>query len=465
MREHEETALERGSREAWSRFQARLGDHLAAMEQDDLLVVDVIGTEEDEGGALPYLQFSAWGDGMLRGEVSSNHVLAASRQLDAGGEAAVEALGFAGPTYGRDDEPDSGSLNFHVDLQQTEADRLAVMSVRALRDVFGVLDPAFLEAEGLTADPPVAVPPSVGGVSPDEPAAVFPRDGAEQLRELVDEALTPYFGHVPEHDDDGDIPVEVGDTFLYVRVHEEMPVVEIFGCVATGAEDLAQAAFEVAVLNRDVRFVKFRLVGDAVVAYLHLPAWPFAPEHLRAMLAMTSEVVERVEPDLVARLAGTSSWAEGEDDDGDDEGDGPGADTVEADPGLDRAGMVLLQLDAESPGSVTPELAAGICGNDVDVILRLIDSDSRDEIGWRQARDQAREQGDDETADVCEGERAQAERSVALLRRALRVVVERQAEREDGRPSETPAPPRRKPRRPRRVPDPTIEEVDPEIWG
>ena len=49
-----------------------------------------------------------------------------------------------------------------------------------------------------------------------------------------------------------------------------MPVVEIFGCVATGAEDLAQAAFEVAVLNRDVRFVKFRLVGDAVVAYLHL---------------------------------------------------------------------------------------------------------------------------------------------------------------------------------------------------
>jgi hypothetical protein len=126
---------------------------------------------------------------------------------------------------------------------------------------------------------------------------------------------------------------------------------------------------------------------------------------------------------------------------------------------------VLLQLDAESPGSVTPELAAGICGNDVGVILRLIDSDSRDEIGWRQARDQAREQGDDETADVCEGERAQAERSVALLRRALRVVVERQAERDDGWPSETPAPPRRKPRRPRRVPDPTIEEVDPEIWG
>ena len=126
---------------------------------------------------------SAWGDGMLRGEVSSNHVLTASRRLDAGGEAAVEALGFAGPTYGRDDEPDSGSLNFHVDLEQTEADRLAVMSVRALRDVFGVLDPAFLEAEGPTADAPVAVPPSVGGVSPDEPAAVFLRDGAERLRE------------------------------------------------------------------------------------------------------------------------------------------------------------------------------------------------------------------------------------------------------------------------------------------
>jgi len=51
--------------------------------------------------------------------------------------------------------------------------------------------------------------------------------------------------------------------------------------------------------------------------------------------------------------------------------------------------MTLLQLDAESPRSVDPELAAGICGMDCDLILELLTSHSEQETAWRSARDEA----------------------------------------------------------------------------
>jgi hypothetical protein len=157
---------------------------------------------------------------------------------------------------------------------------------------------------------------------------------------------------------------------------------------------------------------------------------------------------------------------------------------------------VLAQLDAEQRGSVDPELAAGICGHDPEVILDLIRAAEEQEIAWRQARDAAALAGDVEEAAACESELRNAAASIRLLRRALRVVVEHEAARDAARlqaeidrlasgavratdergrsrggaeasgPSGRPRrrlPPR--PARPRTVPDPTIEEVDPDIWG
>jgi hypothetical protein len=88
--------------------------------------------------------------------------------------------------------------------------------------------------------------------------------------------------------------------------------------------------------------------------------------------------------------------------------------------------MTLLQLDADRPRSISPAMAAHICGNDPERLLRLITTEEEQEIEWLKARDEARDDDDsEELADVCEHERAHAERSVKLLREALRYVVER----------------------------------------
>ena len=103
----------------------------------------------------------------------------------------------------------------------------------------------------------------------------------------------------------------------------------------------------------------------------------------------------------------------------------------------------------------------------MELILDLISNEESQKIAWRQSRDAARAAGDAGGVDACEAEMAYSRDAIALLRKALRVVVERQAARVE----EVPTPPvasrrgRRHPPRPRRVPDPTLEEVDPEIWS
>ena len=483
MRDHE-FEVDRATVVAWREFQAQLADRLAALEEDDVAIVEAMVGEEPEAGAAPYVQFCAFGDGMLRGEVASNHVLDERWELGEEPVRALGELGWAAPTYAPDEEPDHGSLNHYVDVEQADADRLAVMATRALRDVFGVAHPALLCGD--VADE-VSAPAAEGAAAErtDEPVAAFPHGGHEELSAMVDRALTPYFGHEPRHDSDGDIPVTAGLSVFFVRVPEDVPVVELFGCVATDVADLDAARREVEILNRDVRFAKFRVSGDSVVVDLQLPAWPFVAEQLRALMAMLTDMITKVEDDLVERVGGRHLLDLDDTDDEDGSGDAPLEVEAEderevlidlvGDDVRDRvshAELVLAQLNAEKRGSVDPELAASICGHDAEVVLDLIRRDEQAEIAWRQARDVALEEGDTETVAACDSELRHAAASTRLLRRALRLVVEREAaldaaraEEQVGRqrPRRRSHPPR--PSRPRTVPDPTIEEVDPDIWG
>jgi hypothetical protein len=197
-------------------------------------------------------------------------------------------------------------------------------------------------------DPALPVVDRSVGVAAEDPAASYSHGGQPHLQSLVDEALTAYLGRPAEHDEDGDAPVMAGDAVVFVRVLSDTPLIQLFSCVAHDVEDLTRAAFEVGVLNRDVQLLKFVLVGDMVMAYLHLPAWPFAPEHLRGMLAIMTEAVAKAEGDLAIRLGGADALE-----------DSAGEDSHNTAPPLHPAMLTLLQLDTDSPGSVDPALAAG----------------------------------------------------------------------------------------------------------
>ena len=430
--------LDHSTARAWSRFQARLADHVAEMTDQDTLVVDAEVADEDVDGAAPYVQFAGFGEGtMVRGEVSSNAYLAARYYLSAEQYAALEALGWHAPTVGSGEPEGEGSANFFLDLPVTEADRLAVMSVKALREVFGVAHPAFLMAGDLARDPVgegddmLPAVPTERPAEVDEPLATMP-ESDEELRDLVDAALTSLFGATPKKDDDGDIPVPWGSSLVFVRVEQDVPIVQLFSVVVEGVTDLRRAAFEVNVLNRDLRFMKFILVEDRVLAQVHLPAWPFVPEHLRTMLTGMSQRIDEIDEDLVARIGGRRAFEPADEPDAEHTAVSV-QESHQVSP--ETALLTLLQLDAEASGSVDPQLAAGVCGYDQELIVRLLRQTEEQEIAWRKSRDQALLDGGTEEARACDHELVAWERTTSLLRRTLRLVVERALGRDTGHAS------------------------------
>jgi T3SS (YopN, CesT) and YbjN peptide-binding chaperone 1/T3SS (YopN, CesT) and YbjN peptide-binding chaperone 3/TY-Chap C-terminal domain len=420
--EFAEFDLDRSTARAWSQFQARLADHLAAMREDDVLVVRTdAGESRADGVATPYLKFTGRSGDRLLSQVSGNEHLDSRYAVDAAGGDMLRSLGWAPPAgavEAQERGDDSGDFSLTVD--RSSADRLAVMSVKALRGVFGVAHPAFLAAQNIGAtggEPELGIPSPVieSTVALEEPLAVVPED-VNHLRALVDSALEPVFGHGPKHDSDGDIPVVAGSALLFIRVLEDAPAIEIFSTIVRGITDLDAAAAAVAELNNGIRMIKFLLVDDVIIAAAHVAALPFAPQQLRGVLDYMSRVADGIDEGLVASVGGRRAF-------GDDPPEAESADDEGTD--LPPELLTLLHLDPAGDSTVDPDLAASVCSYDRDVVLRLLKIASQEEIAWRQSYDEAAMTGDKDEAAASDAEAAGWAKTVETLRQALRVIVER----------------------------------------
>ncbi|MBO0846491.1 MAG: hypothetical protein J2P22_13860 [Nocardioides sp.] len=294
MKDARQLSLDETTDAAWSRFRQALADRLAGLDVGDAVVVRVEGDDSDDA-CTPYVQASSDDGQNAVAEVSSNHFLHRRHHLDKAARRQLRELGWVRPSSRRD------TLNYSWEFDLTRADEVAVMMVRALREVFGVVHPAFLVAPFL--GPGVETSERNADTSPPEPLAVEPEDKTD-LDRLVDAALTPFFGHVPSRDDDGDIPVSSGSAIVFVRVLETRPMIHLFAELAVEVTEPERATYEVGVLNRDWPYAKFALAGQTVRAHVYLPAYPFVPEHLRQALTMMCEMADAVDDDLAFRVSG-----------------------------------------------------------------------------------------------------------------------------------------------------------------
>ncbi|WP_122816421.1 T3SS (YopN, CesT) and YbjN peptide-binding chaperone 1 [Nocardioides pantholopis] len=284
---------------AWAEFREELADRLVLLGEDEVLPLEVqVAAYDDElDGAAPYLQVLRWG-ALLRAEAVSNVYLDEQYALDDRAVDRLLQIGWRAPCLDENGVPVPGEANFHVDVELRQAEEVAVLVVRTLREVYGCQHPAFVYGWGSGDDTELAPP-----APDDEPLAVHAEDHAH-LRRLVDDAMRVALGDAFRHDPDGDIPVPAGLSMLFVRVVDDRPAVDVFAHVVCDAQDVDRLPLEAALLNRDAEFGRFQVEGDSIVLAARICAVPFAPEQLRVVVAVLQDQVQAVARDLTVRVRG-----------------------------------------------------------------------------------------------------------------------------------------------------------------
>lgn len=367
---------------SWKAFRHALTARLHGLGAEETLTLDVMVDEDAELASAPYVMITRdAAEGRIRAEVSGNLWLADDHRMDVEQELLLNEIGWVPPVTDAP-ELDPAEANFTADAAPEDVDWLAVMAVRALREVFGVVHPAFVLVDGEEPD-------CQAGVTADDPEAELARPmSREQLVDLVDAALTPVFGHVPTKDEDGDIPVVTGQSVVFVQVHPSLPCVDLYVEVVLDVAEIARALVEVNILNRKATGPVYVLVGDRVIARQRVSADPFVPEHLREALGAALVQVDEIAGDIIERVGGRAFAAEL-----------PPKPRRTERPSSRTWIQTLTHLEDDQPGSVSDVLAAHIFHMNQKAIL-----------------DQINRQRRSGRADLAD-----------LLRRALRVVVEHQS--------------------------------------
>ncbi|MCW2812209.1 MAG: hypothetical protein JWP61_2667 [Friedmanniella sp.] len=302
--------IDRSIAQAWTEFQTRLSEIISVIDDSGDLT---IGTESESDDPAPFVRLACPERDVVRAEAASNAVLGDDFQLTAAQNEAMQKLGWEPPTS-------SGprpTPNFWAEVAQEESDRLAYLTVAALRDVYGVQHPIFLApdqlAEVLQPGPtPIEGPVLRGSVvelDAVDLTSTMPRS-PEHLNELVDAELTTMFGHPPIRDVEGDVAIRVGSTMLFLRTAADGQDVVVFAAVVHDVAGRSRAMEVLNDLNVDARWVKFQLVRDRVFVTVSVLARPFVPAHLHQAVRILSDVADGIDEELATKLNGRTTFTE-----------------------------------------------------------------------------------------------------------------------------------------------------------
>ncbi len=398
---------------AWREFRRRLADRLAGLAADESLIVQV----SDEGeGVAPYCQAVAV-RGCLRVEASSNVFLAPSYELDVQEHEALVALGFTSPASDERHENAEEPSNFWCDLEQREADRAAVMVVRALREVYAVLHPSYLEPEAgeAAADAGVvacAIPPRP---RPQDP--VMP-EGPDEVRRAIDLAVRGLLDDRPEWDEDGDLVLPTARGTVWVTVALHAARILIHAPLVDEVVDESRALVEVNLLNQREFGLTFALSDGRIRVTRDLDVSVLIPAQLRIEIERFVTQVDGWATDLVTRVGGQCM-----DDQTTRRPAGAGAD-LPTGGRFATAFAVLVELEREQRGSVGPATMARIFENDTGLLLKAVRINEQRRREMRMKARTARDEGRSHAEQVARGRQEYLRELTGRMRAALRLVVD-----------------------------------------
>lgn len=302
MTEQERDMVEQ-SEDAWADFEQKLVQYVGEVPTGTVLTLNLAGPDEPDHGALPWVQVMKGEDGVMVAVVSNQH-LAEVYALDEEREALLREWGFQPPGGEVTLEPFAENATPAWTLiewePQADPEVVASAAVETLRQVFGVIDPAFLGIEGC-ADAGAwtrLVPTGPGCAAP-----VLRPSSPDDLRALLGATLEWLVEEPVEVDDDGDWWFPHRSTRVYVTARGDGPMVDVFTRVVAGVRSRRQASLELAILNRQ-HAAKFVLHDREVYQVMTLAASPYVDEHLQFMMPLFLTTLDEVAADLSLRTGG-----------------------------------------------------------------------------------------------------------------------------------------------------------------
>ncbi|MFZ2526747.1 MAG: hypothetical protein WAX14_03695 [Rhodococcus sp. (in: high G+C Gram-positive bacteria)] len=132
------------------------------------------------------------------------------------------------------------------------------------------------------------------------------------LRDAVRQTLADVLDEAPEPDEDGDLPIWLGDVLTYASVDAEDAVVELRTFLVEQITGRTRAAEVLGDLQSEWPDFKFVLHKDRVTAEQRVPASPLVPLHLIRAVGAIVPLIDEVRL-LASRLGGEACVFDGDD--------------------------------------------------------------------------------------------------------------------------------------------------------
>jgi hypothetical protein len=315
--------------EAWREFAGALAAVLPTLPPGAHVDLTLDPTASGTGTAVYSVSLRVLDDGVIEALAVGNAGLPEGFRMDRSAVADLVALGWSPPGV----LPGSRD-SFGLRSSTAQANKLATVVSRTLRDVYGAPHPAFLVYlvhDG--DDEPIDAPPLA--TARHEPSVeADAADGATVLAAAADEVI-PLDERVRtvvatmsktevdqlQVDTDGDIGIRAGSAMVFVRVRDNPPLVDVFSPILTEVEPTEQLYVKLSELTNRMPIGRLYCAQDTVWASIPVFGRNFQATHLMLAVQVMTGLADELDDRLHGEFGGKRFFGEGDKPGGKDNGD------------------------------------------------------------------------------------------------------------------------------------------------